>query len=88
MPAPRPAPESTSTTALSLGFEPSADGFERTPNGLRKRLSRKPRPAVTPHAPRSEPSAPVVDSPAEVGVRLTALRDGIQRGNAHRLRRP
>ena len=87
--ASRHAPEDIPTSALSLDFEPSADEFDRTPNGLRKRVPRehRPRPAVRP-TPRPEPSLPIGDSPAEVGARLAALRDGVQRGNAHRVGRP
>jgi len=83
------AQEDASMWALSLDFEPGADESERTPNGLRKRVPRehRPRPAVPP-APRSEPSLPVSDSPAEVAARLAALRDGVQRGTAHRVGRP
>ncbi|MEU4240854.1 nitrate- and nitrite sensing domain-containing protein [Actinoplanes sp. NPDC026619] len=57
---------------------------ERTPNGLRKRIPRehRPRPVPAPAARRPEPSEPVLDAPAAVGTRLTALREGIERGHA------
>jgi len=85
--APWPAADYTSTTAPILAFEPSEDEFDRTPNGLRKRIPREHRPSPTPRpAPRSEPEqSPVPDSPAEVVARLAALRDGVQRGKAHQV---
>jgi signal transduction histidine kinase len=66
-----------------------AQSFDRTPNGLRKRLPReqRSRPAVVP-AQRSEPSPEVGDSPGEVGARLMALRDGVQRAEADRVGHP
>jgi len=87
--ASRQAPEDTSTRTLSLGFEPNADEFERTQNGLRKRAPREHRspPAVRP-TPRAEPSLPVANSPAEVAARMAALRDGVQRGSAQHGGRP
>ncbi|MFD0520224.1 sensor histidine kinase [Paractinoplanes durhamensis] len=62
----------------------AAEEPTRTPNGLRKRQPRlgRPRPA-TATAQVVRRSEPVPDSPVAVGVRLTALRDGIQRGAAH-----
>jgi len=88
-PASWPAPDNTPTGALTLDFEPSTDEVERTPNGLRKRIPREHRPhSAVRAAPRSEPPPPVADSPAEVGARLAALRDGVQRGNADRVGLP
>jgi signal transduction histidine kinase len=55
--------------------------LERTANGLRKRIPRARRPQTsTATASRDEPTVPVADSPAAVRDRLTALRDGIERG--------
>jgi len=84
-----PAEPDSPPSALTLEFEPTTDERERTPNGLRKRVPRgnRPYPAVR-TAPRSEPSPPVADSPTEVGARLAALRDGVQRGKAHRVGLP
>jgi hypothetical protein len=80
MPAPRPAPT----------LESDRPGAERTPNGLRKRLPRERRPqaVMTPAATRQEIPAALTESPADLRSRLSALRDGIQRGNAHRMSRP
>ncbi|GAA4974613.1 nitrate- and nitrite sensing domain-containing protein [Actinoplanes utahensis] len=56
-----------------------------TVNGLRRRVPRAQRPAPPAAVPdsRPEPSAPVAGSPEAVRTRLTALRDGIQRGAGH-----
>ncbi|GIF04233.1 nitrate- and nitrite sensing domain-containing protein [Actinoplanes siamensis] len=56
---------------------------ERTANGLRKRIPRARRadPGPAP-ASRTEPTVEISDSPDAVRARLTALRDGIERGGA------
>ncbi|MFI5932082.1 nitrate- and nitrite sensing domain-containing protein [Actinoplanes sp. NPDC051494] len=81
--------------AVPAAPEPAGDG-ERTPNGLRRRLPRERRPTPVPASPQraseqraSEQRASghggtVTDSPAEVGNRLAALRDGMRRGTTDR----
>lgn len=87
-----PAVPSVVSVAEPVRERPRADEVDyvvvpapRTPNGLRKRVprahrARVPEPSVTASPP--VPSAVVADSPAAVGARLTALRDGIHR-NGH-----
>ncbi|WP_436521022.1 sensor histidine kinase [Actinoplanes sp. HUAS TT8] len=56
-------------------------GHERTANGLRKRIPRARRADRAPvPTPREEPTVELTGSPDAVRDRLTALRDGIQRG--------
>jgi hypothetical protein len=66
-------------------FEPPApadEEAERTSNGLRKRTpkARKSGTRAQPAPAPVEQSAPVSDSPDAVRTRLTAFRDGVQRG--------
>ncbi|GAA2881700.1 ATPase [Actinoplanes cyaneus] len=81
----RPAAPALSEATLgvpALGVAAQATGIERTANGLRKRIprARRPdRPSVP--APREEPTVELSNSPDEIRTRLTALRDGIQRGS-------
>lgn len=65
---------------VTAGASPAAE-VPRTRNGLRKRVPRTRRdaPAATPGTGPA-PSAPVADSPGAVRARLTALRDGLERG--------
>ncbi|WP_306210068.1 sensor histidine kinase [Actinoplanes sp. RD1] len=67
--------EDTATLFLEL------DDAARTPNGLRKRTPRKHRARPPAPAAAPQPSVAVAGSPDAVGARLTALRDGIQRGS-------
>jgi hypothetical protein len=77
-------------------FSPPVDEAERTPNGLRKRSPRAPKPATSGAdqpagaAPTRtvERPAPVSDSPEEVRARLSAFRSGVQRGSTESLDRP
>ena len=77
--------------ALSMDmytFPPAEDDAERTPNGLKKRSPRARKPAsggrgaaeVAPTRTADRP-APVADSPDAVRSRLTAFRNGMQRGS-------
>jgi anti-sigma regulatory factor (Ser/Thr protein kinase) len=86
-------PEAPVGTARSRGgthLVGGGDEATRTRNGLRKRLPRDQRPSASadtqpvPRAipPTAAPRPAVADSPAEVRVRLTALRAGMQRGQA------
>jgi len=82
-------PASSSSPAPdTLIFEAVTDDTERTPNGLRKRSPRQRRtagaesrtPASVPAGPGERP-APVSASPDAVRARLTAFREGMQRGS-------
>jgi hypothetical protein len=98
IPAARTRPRALEVDYVVVGQRPTVldqadrpgDGHERTSNGLRKRVPREQRPplAAEPPALRTGPPAPVVDSPADLSSRLSALRDGIRRGNGHRVGRP
>ncbi len=70
-------------------FAPAADEAERTPNGLRKRSPKARKTAASGAGGAGDPvptrtaerPAPVSDSPDEVRARLTAFRNGMQRGS-------
>ena len=73
-------------------FEPMPDEAERTPNGLRKRSPRaRKAPAgsatLVSERPEDRP-APVSASPEDVRDRLTAFRQGVQRGSTENAGRP
>jgi len=76
-------------------FEPSPDEAERTTNGLRKRSPRTRKgPAaaarsatIVSERPEDRP-APVSASPEDVRARLTAFRQGVQRGSTENAGRP
>ncbi|GIF12929.1 sensor histidine kinase [Actinoplanes teichomyceticus] len=73
--------ERPAAPALDAALRPA--DFERTANGLRKRIPRARRagPGAAP-APREEPTGELSDSPDAVRDRLTAFRDGVRRGTA------
>jgi hypothetical protein len=89
IPAARVRPLALEVDYVVVAENPGPD-FDRTPNGLRKRTPRelRPQPAAMPPAQRTEPTMPLSDAPADVGARLSALRDGIRRGGAHQVGRP
>jgi signal transduction histidine kinase len=73
-------------------FEPMPDGADRTANGLRKRSPRgrkDPAKAATlmSERPGGRP-APVSAAPEDIRARLTAFRDGVQRGSTENAGRP
>jgi hypothetical protein len=78
-----PTPPPSEVMSLHA-FEPPAptDEGDRTTNGLRKRTpkARKATSRVEPSSAPVDQSAPVSDSPDAVRSRLTAFRDGVQRG--------
>jgi len=78
-----PTPPPSEVMSLHA-LEPPApsDEGDRTTNGLRKRnpKARKTASRAEPSAAPAEKSAPVSDSPDAVRSRLTAFRDGVQRG--------
>jgi signal transduction histidine kinase len=70
-------------------FEPAADAGERTTNGLRKRNPRVRRnpntgthPTTLVSTTAEDRSDPVNDSPDALRARLSAFRDGVQRGSS------
>ncbi|BCY07154.1 nitrate- and nitrite sensing domain-containing protein [Actinoplanes sp. L3-i22] len=72
--------------ALGVGAEGPGAGIERTANGLRKRIPRARRAdRESVPTPREEPTVELSNSPDAVRDRLTALRDGIQRGSSRDL---
>ena len=77
---------SSSPAPDTLVFEAVTQDVERTPNGLRKRSPRRagsePRAAAVPvPAGAGDRPAPVSASPDAVRARLTAFREGMQRGS-------
>jgi signal transduction histidine kinase len=94
--SPYEAAKAPSSLGMDLyNIEPAMDEGERTVNGLRKRVPKSrrgaasgSRAAATTSASLGDRPEPLIDSPDALRARLSAFRDGVQRGTAESVDRP